>query len=105
MLAFKRDHTIFEEELQPTVFWCDRPSYFPPTELIPFQIKGTLKRKRNLVVDEEKPPKHAKLGPKAETNKGGLKHQRDDESDQQKSPKDVKVGQKKEGKSAGKNSM
>ncbi|KAJ6565207.1 hypothetical protein DFH09DRAFT_1081864 [Mycena vulgaris] len=35
MLAFKRDHTIFDEELRPPFFQRDRPSHFPPTALIP----------------------------------------------------------------------
>jgi hypothetical protein len=60
MLAFKRDHTIFDEELRPPLFRHGRPSYFPPTKPIPVQIKGTLKRKGDVVVDEEKPPKRAK---------------------------------------------
>jgi hypothetical protein len=63
MLAFKRDHTIFDEELRPPLFRRDRPSYFPPTKPIPVQIKGALKRKGNAGVDEEKPPKHAKTCP------------------------------------------
>ena len=89
--------TIFDEELRPPVFRRDLPSYFPPTEPIPVQIKGTLKRKGDLVVDNEKPAKRTKPGPKTESKKGGLKSQRDDESGQEKSPKRSKGSRKKEG--------
>ncbi|KAJ7810907.1 hypothetical protein B0H14DRAFT_2606979 [Mycena olivaceomarginata] len=84
MLAFKRDHTMFDEELRPPLLRRDWPSYFPPTKPIPVQIKGTLKRKGDVVVDEEKPPKHAKSCPKTECKKEGLKCQRDDEIEQEK---------------------
>jgi hypothetical protein len=105
MLAFKRDHTIFDDELRPPLFRRDRPSYFPPTKPIPVQIKGALKRKGNAGVDEEKPPKRAKTCPETERKKEGPKRQRDDESDQEKPQKRPKVSRKKEGKSGDKKSM
>ncbi|KAJ7318307.1 hypothetical protein DFH08DRAFT_819914 [Mycena albidolilacea] len=104
MLAFKRDHTIFDDELRPPLFRRDRPSYFPPTKPIPVQIKGALKRMGNAGVDEEKPPKRAKTCPETERKKEGPKHQRDDESDQEKPQKRPKVSRKKEGKSGDKKS-
>ncbi|KAJ6540692.1 hypothetical protein B0H19DRAFT_1269236 [Mycena capillaripes] len=104
MLAFKRNHPIFVEALRPPLFRRDRPSYFPPTKPITLQIKGTLKRKGDVVVDEEKPPKHAKPDPKTKSKNEGLKHQRDDEIDQEKSPKRAKLSRKKEGKSRDKKS-
>ncbi|KAJ7811178.1 hypothetical protein B0H14DRAFT_3479973 [Mycena olivaceomarginata] len=64
MLAFKCDHTIFDEELRPPLFRRDRPSYLLPTERISVEIKGTLKRKGGDELDEEKPTKRAKPGPK-----------------------------------------
>ncbi|KAJ6526527.1 hypothetical protein DFH09DRAFT_1095241 [Mycena vulgaris] len=45
-----------------------------------------LRRNEGVVVDEEKPAKRAKPGPKTERKKGGLKRQRDDKYDQDKSP-------------------
>jgi hypothetical protein len=78
-------------------------SNFLPTELILFWIKGTLERKGNVVVDEEKHAKHAKPGPRTERKKGGLKRKRDNENDQEKSLKCTK-GRKKEGKSGGQSS-
>jgi hypothetical protein len=99
MLAFKRDHTIFDEELRPPLFRRDRPSYLPPTERIPVEIKGTLKRKGGDELDEEKPTKRAKPGPKKAHKGGGSKRKRDDESGQEKPPKRSKTSRKKEGKS------
>ncbi|KAJ7351230.1 hypothetical protein DFH08DRAFT_805964 [Mycena albidolilacea] len=81
MLAFKRDHTIFDEELRPPLFRRDRPSYLPPTERIPVEIKGTLKRKGGDGLDDEKPMKRAKSGPKKAHEGGGSKCKRDDESE------------------------
>ncbi|KAJ7307927.1 hypothetical protein DFH08DRAFT_824012 [Mycena albidolilacea] len=98
MLAFKRDHTMFNEELRPPLFRRDRPSYFPPTKPIPVQIKSTLNRKGDLVVDEEKPPKRTKSCSKTERKKEGPKCQRDDEIEQERSQKRPKVSRKKEGK-------
>ncbi|KAJ6540032.1 hypothetical protein DFH09DRAFT_1090037 [Mycena vulgaris] len=84
MLAFKRDHTIFDQEL---------PSHFPPTAPIPVEFKGALKRKRDDQVDDEKPAIRAKPGPKKERKSGGndaSKRKRDDETDQGKPPKRAK---------------
>jgi hypothetical protein len=104
MLAFKRDHTIFEE-LRPPFFRRDRPSHFSPTEPIRVEVKGALKRKGQDLVDDQKPAKRAKPGSKKERKSGDSntsKRKRDDEIDQGKPPKRAKISRK-EGKSGGKN--
>ncbi|KAJ7826055.1 hypothetical protein B0H14DRAFT_2596152 [Mycena olivaceomarginata] len=104
MLAFKRDHTIFEE-LRPPFFRRDRPSHFPPTEPIRVEVKGALKRKGQDLVDDQKPAKRAKPGSKKQRKSGDSKtskRKRDDEIDRGKPPKRAKISRK-EGKSGGKN--
>ncbi|KAJ6565192.1 hypothetical protein DFH09DRAFT_1081848 [Mycena vulgaris] len=56
-----------------------------------------LRRNEGVVVDEEKPAKRAKPGPKTERKKGGLKCQRDDENDQEKSPNARKLAGRRRG--------
>ncbi|KAJ6516998.1 hypothetical protein DFH09DRAFT_1099266 [Mycena vulgaris] len=74
MLAFKRDHTIFDEECRPPTFRRDRSSHVPPTESIPAVVNDAPKRKeerkgRGITAskpkgedgtDEEKPTKRTR---------------------------------------------
>ncbi|KAJ7879860.1 hypothetical protein B0H13DRAFT_1892023 [Mycena leptocephala] len=71
MLAFKSDHTIFEEELGPPIFRRDRPSHFPPTDPIPVVVNGALERKESEEIGAERPVKRVKLDPKEERKGGG----------------------------------
>ncbi|KAF8169604.1 hypothetical protein K438DRAFT_1774188 [Mycena galopus ATCC 62051] len=100
MLAFKRDHTIFDEEFRPPIFRRDRPSHFPPTEAIPVVVKGVLKRKKNEKIKAEKPAKRAKPKPKKEQKRGGTrrgatKRKAHDEIDDEKPAKRARTHQKK----------
>ncbi|KAJ6543451.1 hypothetical protein DFH09DRAFT_1088886 [Mycena vulgaris] len=82
----------------------DRPSHFLPTAPIPVEVKGALKRKGDDQVNDEKPAKRAKPGPKKERKSGGndaSKRKRDDEIEQGKPPKRAKISRKKEGKNGG----
>ncbi|KAJ6484578.1 hypothetical protein DFH09DRAFT_1106475 [Mycena vulgaris] len=78
-----------------------------PTVPIPVELNGALKRKGDDQVNDEKPAKRTKPGPKKERKSGGndaSKRKRDDEIEQGKPPKRAKISRKKEGKNGGKNS-
>ncbi|KAF8155106.1 hypothetical protein K438DRAFT_1777814 [Mycena galopus ATCC 62051] len=100
MLAFKRDHMIFDEEFRPPIFRRDRPSHFPPTDPIPVVVKDVLKRKKNEEIKAEKPAKQAKPEPKKEQKRGGrrrgaTKRKAHDEIDDEKPAKPARTHQKK----------
>ncbi|KAJ6533867.1 hypothetical protein DFH09DRAFT_1092242 [Mycena vulgaris] len=70
-----------------------------PTAPIPVELKGDDQ------VNDEKPAKRAKSGPKKERKSGGndaSKRKRNDEIEQGKPPKRAKISRKKEGKNGGK---
>ncbi|KAJ6521550.1 hypothetical protein DFH09DRAFT_1097695 [Mycena vulgaris] len=77
------------------------------TASIPVELKGALKCQWDDQVDDKKPAKLTKPGPKKEHNSGGndaSKRKRDNEIEQGKPPKCAKISRKKEGKNGGKNS-
>ncbi|KAJ7240717.1 hypothetical protein C8J57DRAFT_1527386 [Mycena rebaudengoi] len=56
MLAFKRDHTIFDKEFRPPTFRRDRRSRFHPTDPIPVVVNDTSKRKKTKKSMPRSPP-------------------------------------------------
>ncbi|KAJ7933150.1 hypothetical protein B0H13DRAFT_1856441 [Mycena leptocephala] len=56
MLVFNRNHTISDEGFRPPTFRRERPSHFPPSEVLP----PTLKCKASDGVEDEKSVKRAK---------------------------------------------
>ncbi|KAJ6529410.1 hypothetical protein DFH09DRAFT_1093988 [Mycena vulgaris] len=70
-LAFKSNHTILDEELQPPIFRRDRPSCFPPTDPIPVAVNGASKHKENKEIGAERPVKRMNLDPKKKRKGGG----------------------------------
>ncbi|KAJ7283204.1 hypothetical protein C8J57DRAFT_1675521 [Mycena rebaudengoi] len=97
LLAFKRDHTIFDKEFRPPTFRRDRPSHFPPTVPIPVVVNDTSKRKKNEEVDAEKPAKRVKVDPKKARKGSGIaasKRRGDDEIDKEKPTKRARAHQR-----------
>ncbi|KAJ6563351.1 hypothetical protein DFH09DRAFT_1082408 [Mycena vulgaris] len=98
MLAFKSDHTIFDEELRPPIFRRDRPSHFPPTDPIPVVMNGALKGKENEEIGAERPVKRMKLDSKKKRKGGGItasKRKGDDDINDKKTAKRARTHQRK----------
>jgi hypothetical protein len=70
MLIFKRNHTIFDDELRPPAFRRDRPSHFPPKDAIPVAVNGALKHKGAAEVEDAKPEKQVESSQAERKGKG-----------------------------------